>query len=242
MYLTGVTNDRDEHALIAAGVGLMLQPGNSYHRRADRYSTIAADNGCFADKWVEDRHFAWLDGSVPRDRCLFAVSPDVYPDADESLSRGLAYAPLIREMGFPVAVVAQDGAEDLSWPWEELDCLFIGGERTANPKDEWKTSPAAEWLALEARRHGKWVHMGRVNSGDGVGSRMERARQMGCNSADGTFVKYRRRLRAGECETARDARGASEVARWLVWLDANRPLPLTPLETPSLPVYKEALR
>lgn len=163
MYLTGVTNDRDEPTLIAHGVGLMVQPGNSYHLRVGRFPFYAADNGCFADKWVEDAHLAWLD-RLTRDRCLFAVSPDVYPDAAESLARGLSYAPLLREMGFPVAVVAQDGAEALTWPWDELDVLFIGGARTPNPRHEWKLSAAAADLAGRARAAGKWVHMGRVNS------------------------------------------------------------------------------
>jgi hypothetical protein len=237
MYLTGATNDRDEPALIEHGIGLMVQPGNSYHLRVGRYPFFGADNGCFADKWVEDTHLAWLE-ALPRERCLFAVAPDVYPDAAASLERGARYFDLIRSMGFPVAVVAQDHAEKLAYPWDDFDCLFIGGERTPNPRHEWKTSAEAEGLVRRARNRGKWVHMGRVNSID----RMERARAMGCNSADGTFVKYRRRKRAGEPEGARDGRGAIELRRWLVWLDDHQPLPLNVLETPSLSVYKDALR
>jgi hypothetical protein len=233
IYLSGVTSDRDEPALIAHGIGLMCQPGNSYYLRADRYPFTAYDNGCFAGKWVEDEHFAKLE-AFPRDRCLFAVSPDVYPDALASLERGLQYAPLIREMGFPVAIVAQDDAERLSWPWDAFDVLFIGGEMRKPAYLEWKMSAGAEELVKEARRHGKWVHMGRVSSL----KRMKRARQMGCNSADGTFIKYRRRRRAGEDDTARDARGAAELAEWVAWLDRNRPL--FEHETPSLPVHKVA--
>lgn len=235
MYLTGVTNDRDEPFLIDNGIGLMVQPGNGYTNRVDRYPFFGADNGCFADKWVEDKHFSWLE-RLPRDRCLFAVSPDLYPDTLESQRRGLAYAPLIREMGFPVAIVAQDNAEQLMWPWDDFDVLFVGGERRHPPSSEWKISAAAERLVKNARRHGKWVHMGRVNSL----KRMERAREMGCNSADGTFVKYRKRKRATDPEGAHTLRGASELGRWVVWLDANRTL--WTHETPSLPVHREANR
>jgi hypothetical protein len=236
IYLTGVTSDRDEPFLLSHGVGLMLNPGNGYHRRVDRYSCFAADNGCFGDKWVEDKHLSWLE-QLPRERCLFAVAPDVYPDAEATLNRSIGYFDLIRDMGFPVALVAQDGAEDLDMPWDDFDCLFIGGERTMDPRKEWKVSAIAERLVHRARNQGKWVHMGRVNS---VG-RMERARSMGCHSADGTFIKYRRRHVAGEWEGARDGRGAGEVAGWLSWLDANPPLFSTPLEGPSLPVHRDAL-
>jgi hypothetical protein len=213
----------------------MIQPGNSYHLRAGRYPFHAIDIGM---KWAEaDPYLEWLD-QRDRDRCLFAVSPDAYPDAVESLRRGLEFAPLIRAMGFPAAVVAQDGAEALRWPWDDLDVLFVGGERQANPRDEWKISGAAERLVHQARNAGKWVHMGRVNGGDGVGSRLERAAQMGCNSADGTFLKYRRRKRAGESEDARDERGVPEIVRWLTFLDRNPRL--FSFETPTLPIHKAA--
>jgi hypothetical protein len=222
--------------LIAAGIGLMAQPGNSYHLRVGRYPFYAADNGAFGGHWDEDVHLAWLD-RLPRDRCLFAVAPDVYPDAVESQRRGLSYAPLLREMGFPVAVVAQDHAEQLRWDWEAFDVLFIGGERKKNPRLEWKTGPGAERLTQEARRHGLWCHMGRVNSQ----RRMERARQMGCNSADGTFIKYRRRRRAADSHAdARDARGANEIDAWGAWLRANPTLPWA-TETPSHPTHRAVL-
>lgn len=33
----------------------------------------------------------------------------------------------IRDLGYPVAYVAQDGMEFSSWDlWDEIDCLFIG--------------------------------------------------------------------------------------------------------------------
>jgi hypothetical protein len=236
IYLSGVTNDADEPKLIAEGIGLMLNPGNSYHLRVDRYPWWAADNGCFADKWVEDEHLSWLE-ALPRDRCLFAVSPDVYPDAAASLERGLQFAPLLREMGFPVAIVAQDDAEQLDWPWDELDALFIGGERRDNPADEWKLSAAAEALARRARNHGKWVHMGRVNGED----RTLRASEMGCLSVDGTALKYlRRRRKRDRSEMERMARGAPDLSAWQRRARAKLPLPLEPLEAPALPIHREA--
>jgi hypothetical protein len=58
--------------------------------------------------------------------------------------------------------------------------LFIGGSTT------WKLSPNVEALVSTAKRHGKWVHMGRVNSG----VRLRHAANIGCDSADGTFVAF----------------------------------------------------
>ena len=181
IYLSGVTNDTIEPRLIESGVGLMVQPGNGYAVRVERYEHWAADNGCFAAKWEEDSWLEWLS-RLPT-TALFAVSPDVYPNAEESLKRGLKFSGLLRGMGFRVAIVAQDGAERLSWPWDEMDCLFLGGKMG---KPEWKTSVCAERLVHEARNAGKWVHMGRANSV----KRLARAKQMGCLSADGTILKY----------------------------------------------------
>lgn len=234
-YLTGSTNDRDEPALIEAGIGLMMNFGTGYLKRVERYPFWAADVVGIGNNGDVDTALSKLDG-LSRDRCLFVVSPDAYPDAEASLARGLKYAPLIREMGYPVAVVAQDGAERLSWPWDELDCLFIGGKKADPSWREWKVSDAAASLVAEARAHGKWVHMGRVSSL----ARMRRARSMGCHSADGTFLKYRRRVRDGETNE-RDARGACELDQWLVWLKANPELPLNVFESPSLPIHKEAM-
>lgn len=233
IYLTGATNDAIEPTLIARGFGLMCQPGNSYRLRADRYPFTGYDNGCFAGKWAED---AWIDalGAFPRERCLFAVSPDVYPDAAESLRRGLSFAPVVRELGFPVAVVAQDGAERLTWPWDEIDCLFIGGKRRTPGRLEWKESEGAAQLAKQARNAGKWVHMGRVNTP----RRLWRAWRMGVLSVDGTLVKYLRRKRAGETDEQRDRRFLRQLDTFAKALD-HPPLPIDRWESPALPVHRE---
>lgn len=231
IYLTGVTNDAIEPYLVEAGIGLMLNPAAGYARRCHRYPFTAVDNGCFGDKHDEDKWIRQLE-IVPRENCLFAVAPDVYPDAQASLDRGREWFPILREMGYPVAVVAQDGAERLSFPWNEFDCLFVGGEQKPSPRDEWKLSGAAEQLVHRARAHGKWVHMGRVN---GM-KRMERARDMGCLSADGTFLKYRLRRRELDVDGERGERGPVEIKAWVDWLRANPPL--FSHETPSLPIHR----
>lgn len=182
-YLSGASGNLDTATrLSAAGIGLMVQPGHSLHRRIDLFPFWAADIGMKFSADV-DAYLSYLD-RLPRTP-LFVVSPDAYPDPVESQRRGLEFAPIIREMGFRVAIVAQTGSEALSWPWDEFDCLFIGGTRTDDPKQEWKVSAMAEGLAHEARNQGRQVHMGRCQPG-----RLLRARQMGCTSVDGTYIKF----------------------------------------------------
>jgi hypothetical protein len=74
--------------------------------------------------------------------------------------------------------VAQDGLENLVTPWDDFDVLFIGGST------EWKLGGHVRALTAEAKDHGKYVHMGRVNSG----RRFAYAQLIGCDSADGTTL------------------------------------------------------
>lgn len=94
--------------------------------------------------------------------------------------------------------------------WAEFDVLFVGGcpecpKHGPFPKPkktgrgahqrffcptcdleifDWKLGPRARSLVHEAKRRGKWVHFGRVNSM----KRFEYARAIGCDSADGTYL------------------------------------------------------
>ena len=143
-----------------------------------------ADNECFvAEKFSPARFVRLLEQftAEERARCLFAVAPDVVGDAVATLARFSRWGRLIRhELGFPVAFVGQDGAEHTPIPWSEFDCWFIGGST------EWKLSDPSRRLADEARRRGKHVHMGRVNTH----RRIRLARSWGCDTVDGTFLTF----------------------------------------------------
>jgi hypothetical protein len=89
------------------------------------------------------------------------------------------YAPQIRALGYKVALVAQDGLEDLPWP-ERYDALFVGGTTG------WKMSDAADWCIRKAQKAGVWVHVGRVNSQQ----RIRHFAVMGVDSVDGTTIAY----------------------------------------------------
>lgn len=152
--------------------GNVINPGTDW----------CADNAVFAGKYPgDDAYLAWLQARLPFvDRCLFAVAPDVVGDAAATLALSAPMLPRIRALGYKAALVAQNGLEDLEVPWETFDCLFIGGDTT------WKLGPRARTLVAEAKRRGKWVHMGRVNSR----GRIQYAVVIGCDSVDGTYLAF----------------------------------------------------
>ena len=144
--------------------------------------TWCADNGCFGKGYPgDDAWMAWLTSHADdADTCAFAVAPDVVGDAAATLARSLPWLPQIRALGYPAALVAQDGLETLPVPWEAFDVLFIGGTTG------WKLGRHARGLIQEAKAHGKRVHMGRVNSRQ----RYRYAEWLGCDSVDGTYLTY----------------------------------------------------
>lgn len=141
-----------------------------------------ADNSVFGGRYPGDApYLAWLAARQHlAPWCRFAAAPDVVGDAVATLARSAPMLPRIRALGFPVALVAQNGLERLPVPWNDIDALFIGGDTA------WKLGPAAAALVAEAKSRGKWVHMGRVNSG----RRLRYAADIGCDSADGTFLAF----------------------------------------------------
>jgi hypothetical protein len=206
MYLTGSTNDRIEPTLIGLGIGLMVQPGNGYLTRSDRYPSIAADNGCYAasrkpEGFDPDVWWRWL-GTVPRGRCLFACSPDVlhwhdgepFGDAVATLDLAERWLPVIRQAGFPAALVAQDGLPDLTVPWDSFDALFVGGSTA------FKLAEPTLALVAEAKARGKWTHLGRCNT---KGRILAAAATGVYDSADGTKLGFG------------DRRNLPELVRWL---------------------------
>lgn len=194
-YFTGVSTKGVIEHLDRYPLAIMLQPDNHYERHRRTYGTWAVDNGCYAlrhtltggpddiaiKKTFEERWWKWVtrlaDGTPG---CAFVVAPDVVADAQATLAWSRPWLAKIRALGFPAALVAQNGLEDMDVPWDEFDVLFIGGTT------EWKLSPMAALLVSEARQRGKEIHMGRVNSH----RRITIAAQMGCDSVDGTYLRF----------------------------------------------------
>lgn len=138
------------------------------------------DNCCFGTGYPgDDGYLAWLS-ALPAAGCRFVVAPDVVGDAAATLARSAPMLDRIRALGLPVAYVGQNGATPAGLPWGRFDALFLGGDT------DWKLGADARALVGVARRHGVWVHMGRVNSL----RRLRYAQAIGCDSADGTFLAY----------------------------------------------------
>lgn len=143
----------------------------------------AADNGRFASPkdYTDAGYLAWLD-RMPAESCLFATLPDVVCDASTTLLMSIKLVDRVRAAGYKPAWVAQNGSQILTefipWPW--IDAVFLGGDTA------WKLGPGAALVTKVAKDHGKWVHMGRVNSL----KRLRYAKSIGCDSADGTVLKF----------------------------------------------------
>lgn len=180
LYLANASSPKVRDAMRTGEIGMICTPAEG--RSPADARVWAADNGCFGKGYPGDEAWlAWLrQHTAHADRCLFATAPDVVADAAATLARSTPWLPVIRSLGYPAALVAQDGLEDLAIPWDDFDVLFVGGST------EWKLSAAAARIAAEAKRRGKKVHMGRVNSA----RRWAYAELVGCDSADGTFLAF----------------------------------------------------
>ncbi len=192
------------------GCGLLVGPRSYPPSEVARWSLWAADNDCFniGEHFDSDNYLAWLD-RLPRDGCKFALAPDVPFDWRASIQRSAMFTETMLEMGFPVALALQEGATPASVPWEGgYEAVFIGGSRA------WKWSGEVAVLVQAARERGMWVHWGRANSY----RTLSYARAIGCDSADGTFLR-----RAPDLNIVR-------MREWFRKLD----------RLPTLPLYETA--
>ena len=158
-------------------LGHLLVPGAGNSMR-DILATgfpWAVDNAAFSG--FDAAVFAALLGRVAgRPGCRFVACPDVVGNAQATRTQFEVWQPILQQMGLPVALVGQDGLENLKVPWDRIQALFLGGST------EWKLSAAAADLAREAKRRGLWVHLGRCNSL----RRLRHAYAIGCDSVDGS--------------------------------------------------------
>lgn len=178
----------------------------------------AADNGAFSgfdgEAFMAMLHRHWY----ARERCLFVTVPDAVGDAAETARLFDEWEPRVRALGYPVAMVAQNGATAATLPWPRMGAVFIGGvlecvpcrytyrgpaprkgERIPCPLcrhrtlTEWKLGAAAAAICVMGASLGKWVHMGRVSTK----GRIRHAAAFGCDSIDSSgFSKWPRQMLA----------------------------------------------
>jgi len=139
--------------------GLLTSTRSRHHPRHARAhgAKWAMDNNCFTG-YDPHQIISALRAFAGIPNCLFFVAPDVWSDAASTLLLFRAWLGTIQRYGYPVAFVAQDGIEQTAIPWDSFTTLFIGGS------NEFKYSTVCRDVCLEAKRRGKWIHHGRVNS------------------------------------------------------------------------------
>lgn len=169
-------------------IGIIATPVSTRKSQIVEGAPWAADNGCFSNNGFDiDKWWGWLvDNAHRADTCVFATAPDVVGDHQATLKRSLPWLPKIRQIGYKAAFVAQDGATDKTIPWDSFDVLFIGGST------DFKLGSTARHLCKEAKRRGKWIHVGRVNSGRRfqLCATSIESGGMGADSCDGTYLKF----------------------------------------------------
>lgn len=180
-YLANPSKGPVAAAMAAGLIGCITSPKQG--NRIPAGSWWCADNGKYGKGWPgEDKWWAWVQKMV-KDygpaKCLFVTAPDVVADHEATMAASRPWMAKVRSLHVPVAFVAQNGAETSSVPWREFDVLFIGGDT------EWKLTKGLE-LGHEAKKRGKQVHVGRVNSK----KRFHLAESWGGDTCDGTYLTY----------------------------------------------------
>jgi hypothetical protein len=110
-------------------------------------------------------------------QCKFVAVPDVVGNARRTLEIFKTHDSFVSR-SWPIAMVAQNGIEDLDIPWWFMQAIFIGGG------DPWKDSNAVADIVKTALILGKHVHVGRVNTI----KRFRRFHELGAHTCDGSGV------------------------------------------------------
>ena len=153
--------------------GQLLTPLTRYKNAG---SIFAIDNGAFT--YFDSAGFATLlDRELEnKDKCLFVTMPDVVRSGRRTLEIWRHGRDIVGD--WPLALVAQDGIEDLDIPWSEMSAIFIGGG------DPWKDSNCVLDIVRTAKILKKHVHVGRVNTP----SRFRVFQKAGADTCDGSGV------------------------------------------------------
>lgn len=157
--------------------GLLTSPRTAHRpeRAIERGVKWIADNDCFL-KYDPDSILRMLKAYQGLPGNLFVLLPDVWSNARETALLCGAWLNTYQQYGYKIAHALQDGVEQTRLAWDDIDAVFIGGT------DEFKYSDVLRGYVHEAKRRGKWVHHGRVNSPE----RILYSRTIGCDSFDGT--------------------------------------------------------
>lgn len=151
-----------QYALRPDRLGVLLTPTGGH--RVPESMPFGCDNDCFAGLDAP-KYLRFLAKLLTAERKpAWVTCPDVVGDMGETWALYDAWAPLLRSLGLPVALVLQDGLElfkhraRLPWVFGEVAAVFVGGSTP------FKEGAFARDICREARAAGKLVHVGRVNT------------------------------------------------------------------------------
>lgn len=136
----------------------------------------ASDNGGFSGLDVR-AYIALLEReSHQRHMFRYVAAPDIVANARRTLELFDYWYPRLCQ--WPIALVIQDGQENLPIPWSLIVAVFIGGST------RFKMSQSAIDIIRTAQAMEKWVHVGRVNEP----KRWIHFEKLGVDSVDGTGI------------------------------------------------------
>lgn len=166
--------------------GHLMTPGTYRNYRG---GVFGIDNGAFGTFDAPTFERLLKKHEPHKQFCKFVAAPDVVGSARRTLEVFDFWYPKLH--GWPVALVAQDGQENLPINWKVIDAIFIGGSTA------FKTSQGAAQIIKTAKILEKWVHVGRVNDP----WRSDWCEKLGVDSVDGTGISQhswqRKNLKAG---------------------------------------------
>lgn len=160
-------------AEIGVPVGQLLTPLTRYRLR-DPDRAWAIDNGGFAELDIPAFEALLAREAHHKEKCLFVCAPDIVGSAQRTIELFWWFLPRLK--GWRVALVCQDGQENLPIPWDHIDAVFIGGTTI------WKCSIHVTRIIRTAKILGKHVHIGRVNDPE----RWKHFEELGADTGDGT--------------------------------------------------------
>ena len=154
--------------------GQLLTPLTGYSNSGDEFGI---DNGAFSrfDNLKFQRLLEREKENVGR--CKFVAVPDIVSNGRRTLEIFKTHCNFVSNV-WPIAMVAQDGIEDMEIPWWSMQAIFIGGG------DPWKDSKAVADIVKTALILGKHVHVGRVNTI----KRFRWFHDLGAHTCDGSGV------------------------------------------------------
>lgn len=143
-------------------VGRLLTPQSNFGQVRMWHEWTAIDNAAYTDWKPERFRNLLLTHSRNSRRVKWVCCPDVVGDWTRTRERFDEWEPTITRLGYTVAYVLQDGQPETSVPWDRIGCVFLGGTNA------YKETEEARALLVRARKRGKLVHVGRVNTLDRV--------------------------------------------------------------------------